>query len=407
MQKTLFKKEIIVVIIGLFICTNFASSSGIKSTNLSNPILIDEVVSSKELFRGKIAYGWVVALGPYGEGPCCFDLDDPGNITQISTYLSPWWPSGGTWTNCGRWLGVEGYAGNLWEIYPENGDYIDIGGGGVPLNGLAYNPVNDKLYGAANFDFYEINITTGNLTYIGAYGEGPEHMIGIAFDSDGILYGWDIGNDSLWTINTETGIATLVGPLGIDIKYAQDGAFDIETDILYLSAWTVYPYVGSYLYECDEDTGNCTLVGQFDGEQTQITALAIPYNLSNHPPGKPKIKGPYIIHGPGPHEYTFKAIDPDGDNVSYQIDWDDGDISDWTSWYLSGEEITRNHTYDYKDDFKVKARAKDIHGAIGDWGVIVRKSKQIINLPLIQFLMIIIQFPLLKQLLVNMMNWRV
>jgi len=106
-------------------------------------------------------------------------------------------------------------------------------------------------------------------------------------------------------------------------------------------------------------------------------------NFENNSPGRPKITGPDIVHGPGPHEYTFKAIDPDGDNISYQIDWADGDISEWTDWYMSDEEISRSHIYNDKETYQIKARAKDIHGAIGDWGVFyltVSKRTQINNL---------------------------
>ena len=99
------------------------------------------------------------------------------------------------------------------------------------------------------------------------------------------------------------------------------------------------------------------------------SSSAIYVNISgdNHPPDKPKITGPVMIHTPGPHEYTFKAIDLDGDDVSYQIDWRDGDISDWTDFYESGEEIIRNHIFSEQGVFQIKARAKDIHGAIGEW----------------------------------------
>jgi hypothetical protein len=125
--------------------------------------------------------------------------------------------------------------------------------------------------------------------------------------------------------------------------------------------------------------------------------------IDNQPPDRPKITGPWIEVIP--YECKIRGIDPDGDNVSYQIDWDDGDISDWTTWYLSGEEITRNHTYNEQGDFQIKARAKDIHGAIGEWGVIV-KSKQVINLPFLQFLQRVLQFPLLSWLLDSLKDWR-
>jgi hypothetical protein len=108
--------------------------------------------------------------------------------------------------------------------------------------------------------------------------------------------------------------------------------------------------------------------------------------IDNHPPGRPKITGLYKVR-PGTYNWTFKAVDPDGDDVRYYIDWSDG-IKEWTSWHPSGEKVTRNHTYLFYKIFIVGACAQDIHGAVGEWGYIlveVSKSKQIINLPFLQF----------------------
>ncbi len=109
--------------------------------------------------------------------------------------------------------------------------------------------------------------------------------------------------------------------------------------------------------------------------------------MDNHPPDAPEITGPRFVK-PGTHEWTFKAIDPDGDNVSYYIEWGDGDFEDWSEFFESGEEVTRNHTFYKYGEVTIRTRAKDIHGAIGDWGtlkVTISKSKQIINLPFLQF----------------------
>lgn len=118
------------------------------------------------------------------------------------------------------------------------------------------------------------------------------------------------------------------------------------------------------------------------------TGITKQTTLDNHPPEKPEIDGPLIV-SPGTHEWTFRAIDPDGDNLSYQIDWDKGEFDDWFGPFKSGENITRNHTYPIYDIVIIKARAKDIHGAIGGWGYIkieIPKSKHIINPIFLQFI---------------------
>ena len=107
----------------------------------------------------------------------------------------------------------------------------------------------------------------------------------------------------------------------------------------------------------------------------------------NHPPSAPIIKessGTPIIKGligakpvqrplpkPGTHKYTFKATDSDGHDVYYYIDWGDGSCEGWIGPYPSGEEITRNHTWNGQGTFTVRAKAKDIYGAEGPWGELV------------------------------------
>jgi len=114
--------------------------------------------------------------------------------------------------------------------------------------------------------------------------------------------------------------------------------------------------------------------------------------LDNHPPNKPKITGQMIVKT-GTNEWTFKTIDPDGDDVCYEISWGD-DSREWTDWYASGEEVIKNHTYPGVRKVLIGARAKDIHGAISDWeymNVAISKDKQIFNLPFLQFIINLFQ----------------
>jgi hypothetical protein len=98
------------------------------------------------------------------------------------------------------------------------------------------------------------------------------------------------------------------------------------------------------------------------------SAYAITKEKINHPPDIPIIKGPGILHDPGPHEFTFKTVDPDGDDVFYEIHWGDGTIIDWFGPFNSGEKIVRCKTFFYEGYFEIKARAKDTYGSIGEWG---------------------------------------
>ena len=96
----------------------------------------------------------------------------------------------------------------------------------------------------------------------------------------------------------------------------------------------------------------------------------------NQPPSKPRIYGPQV-RPPGTYKYTFNATDPDGDNVSYLIDWGDGTTEE-TDFYPSSMEITRSHTFNLINDYTIRAKAMDEHGACGPertLPIIISRSK--------------------------------
>ena len=283
---------------------------------------IESVYNSKEKSIINTVWYEFIVYGFKGTGFYAFY---PNGTYRFREWEGDDFFSGGTWTNDGRYLCCMFENGTLYDINPETFDACAIGDGGVSLNGLAYNPVTEKLYGASSKDLYEIDITTGEQTHIGAFGiDNVSHMIAIAFDIDGICYGWDVcGEASLYKINTSTGEATIVGGMGINLCYAQDGWFDYDTDILYLVAYTN----GGCLLECDEDTGECYLLGNFQGE---ATAHAISYELDNEPPVT---------------TISFDPLEPDGCN----------------GWYVSNVTVTLNAT----DNNGVDATYYRING--GEW----------------------------------------
>ena len=244
--------------------------------------LPDKFDSSEELLlRGKIAYAFIAYSGSSGHpfGTCYFDLDDPGNIIPLRRFGGNFL-AGGTWTTDGRWLGCEFGSGVLWEIDPETGVVLPIGGGGMSCNGLAWDPVYNRLYGTTGTMLIEYDPDTGKQTVIGSHGQPDKLMIALAINLKGVCYAWDVlfsGESTLWTIDLWTGEATEVASMGEPLVYAQDGAFDWDTGILYLAAY----YSKGQLKTCDIETGELTLIGDFEGG-AELDALAIPlYNCSN------------------------------------------------------------------------------------------------------------------------------
>jgi hypothetical protein len=267
---------------------------------------------------------------------------------------------------------VTGGYGLIFEVDPEDGHCSILGGGGASLNGLACNPVNNELYGAGDTALYLIDPNTYALTFVANFsGNGGNTIIGMAFDSNGILYGWDVkfnGSSYLYTINTTTAQCTIVGSMGITLCYAQDGAFDYVTDTLYLSAFTVSPNWGGYLYTCDKNTGACTLVGAFPGI-TEIDALAIPYIW------RPIAKFIWTPIPPEPGETIFfnasDSYDPDGHITLYEWDWDNDGIFD-----ENHTTVTATHSWSDRGCYPVTLRVTDNSSFIGKKTKTVRVGNQ-------------------------------
>ena len=82
----------------------------------------------------------------------------------------------------------------------------------------------------------------------------------------------------------------------------------------------------------------------------------------NAAPEKPTINGPSKGKKDIEYEFIFNANDPEGDQVFYYIDWDDGTFEDWIGPYNSGEDVIIKHEWDKDDTYIISVRAKDSNG---------------------------------------------
>ncbi len=91
----------------------------------------------------------------------------------------------------------------------------------------------------------------------------------------------------------------------------------------------------------------------------------------NTPPEKPTLVGPTTGKPHTSYEYTIFTSDPDGDPVSYLIDWGDGQTSDWVGPYPSGSPVILNHTWDIAGSYQIRGKAKDTSGVESSWSDVV------------------------------------
>ena len=214
------------------------------------------------------------------EGPISFPSDDPNDITLLYSYPG-FFITGGCFVE-DVWYACEYYDGTtypddlIWTIDTTDGSMTEIGNYDLTeaLNGLAYDDSTETLYGCSGTNLYTIDTVTGSASLVGSMGTAGL-FVGIASDGAGTLYGIDLGDESLYSINPTTAVATLIGSTGLTLNYAQDMAYDKNNDILYLAAYED-PGDGS-LQICDVTDGSTTLVGAFG--VLEVTAFGIPYSL--------------------------------------------------------------------------------------------------------------------------------
>jgi hypothetical protein len=333
-----------------------------KNINIDNLNLIKTLTIER-----KTVYAYV--LTDITPGFYNFDLNTPGDMNLIiEGEIEPY---AGTWAN-DIWYIITYPDNYLHKVNPQTGVVTTIGPTNVAtsliVTGMAYDDLSGTMYGIwvdlmpNNSIIYQINLTTGTAT------EGltisNHRFIDIACNSTGKFYSPDVVEDKLYLIDPTIPSATLIGPLTINLDYAQGAEFDKDSDILYLAAYTTY----GALYTCDTTTGEATLIGAFPSG-ADVDAFAIPYILGNPP------KKPLAPNGPDSGiinvEYTFTSTttDPEGEKIYYMFDWDDGTYSDWIGPLNSGEEVSTNHIWTTIGDYYVKVKAKDTKDEESDWSL--------------------------------------
>jgi len=105
-----------------------------------------------------------------------------------------------------------------------------------------------------------------------------------------------------------------------------------------------------------------------DNAEDSGSAYVFVKEADNQPPVAPTINGPIKGLPLIPYQFTFTSTDPDGDDVSYYVDWGDGFITSWTPYQSSGSPgYSKSHSWTAFDVFTIKAKVKDINGLESAW----------------------------------------
>jgi outer membrane protein assembly factor BamB len=221
---------------------------------------------------------------------------------------------------------------------------------------LAYSYV---YFGSEDGNMYCIDAETGDKIW--AYNAGNVVHSSPSVADDKIYFGSSGTQGKIFCLNAQT------GELIWDYPKASWSSPAISNGKL---------FVGCYNFYCFEDG---------------------PY----HPPNTPEINGPTNGKPETTYDFTFVSNEPNGDDVYYYIKWGDGTVEEWIGPFLSGEEVILKHAFPKRQEYTIKAKAKDIYGLESDWG------QFLINLPRLRshyypiLMRFIDMFPILKFLLKN------
>jgi hypothetical protein len=145
-----------------------------------------------------------------------------------------------------------GDGSTLYTVDSTNGASTVVGGFGQPSTYTLSFDSGGNLYGISNGyndgTLVQIDKTTGQAVAVGV-STGIQNLMALAFAADGTLYAGSWSSNSLYTINKNTGAATLVGSLGFNAIMDLD--FDSQGNLYALS---------DSLYQINMATGQGTLV---------------------------------------------------------------------------------------------------------------------------------------------------
>ena len=94
------------------------------------------------------------------------------------------------------------------------------------------------------------------------------------------------------------------------------------------------------------------------------TSISLNASTDNHAPEAPTIDGPVSVKVGTGYTWSFHSTDPDGDNITYYVDWgDECGGAEWHGPFPSGVTAELVHTYMSKNTLLINSMAVDENGA--------------------------------------------
>ncbi len=243
------------------------STGGLPPSEIKfKPLYEYQSIENSVLF-GTDAFATNTQAGNYIQ----FDLGVPQILNPITPLTDYIW-AGDFGIDLSFAYAVNSVTNRFIKINKTTGAVTDIGPciptqfpGSEYFTGMAIDPTTGIVYLSSTNEststswLYTVNKSTGTPTLIGVLTNAPL-MIAIAINNNGQLYGYDMINDVMLSINKTTAAGTIIGPIGFNAGFGQGMDFDPITGTLYLSAFNASTFQAE-LRTGNTTTGSTTLIG--------------------------------------------------------------------------------------------------------------------------------------------------
>ena len=316
-------------------------------------------------------------------------IGSPWNSDNGSAYVFT--RSGSNWTLQAKVTGPDS-AFNVdfgWSVFV-SGDTALIGGPGCysgtggawmfTRSGSSWK-LQANLFasdGAAGDEFGKSVFVSGDTALIGAYRRGYYTGAAYVFTYSGSSWtqqakltasDGQAGDDFGYSVSV-SGDTALIGAYrrgyytGAAYVFIRSGSNWTQQAKLTASDGAVNDWFGYSVFV----SGDTALIGAYGCDS--YTGAAYMF-IHEQQPTTPIILGSTTGKAKQPYNYTFNSTDPNGDNVSYYIDWGDNNTSSWIGPYASGTLLIQSHSWAKKGSYTIKAKAKDTYGKESDWGTLM------------------------------------
>ena len=182
---------------------------------------------------------------------------------------------------------VDSTAGDLYTISTSDGSLQRIGNTGLPagttVGGLRWDATTGTTYmmsatcsddiGSNTSTLYTIDLATATTTLVATDVGSLSCMVDIAIDPlSGELYALDARADLIWTLDKGSGEITGANFVDFDVEGAQGLDFDASTGTLYLAG---FDGTTANMYTVDTNSGTTSLIGPLGADGVEVAAFAI------------------------------------------------------------------------------------------------------------------------------------